>query len=93
MTNRFEAGLVGCLGGSLAAALMLLLRPAPMTAPPIALLNRVTLIESMEKGGEGAERARHQLIHTQEMLRNQGYLVLDAAWVLAAPESLYVDLN
>lgn len=60
---------------------------------PIAILDRSALFKALDQGDPESQHRRLQFEHAAQMLKEQGYLVIDKGWVLSAPEELYVDLD
>ena len=83
------SGIIGMLG----ALWVLSLRPPPPAGPPIALMDRKALFAALEAGHHNAPDQRRRFEEIARRLSAEGYLVMDPGWVIAAPESLYVDLN
>lgn len=78
-------------GGALAAGSMLYRTEPP--AVPIAILDRGSLLRTLDENLPEKERARHleRFENMARQLSEAGYLVIDRGWVIAAPEDFYVD--
>ena len=77
--------------GMLGALWVLSLKTPPAAGPPIALMDRKALFVALEAGHRDAPERRRRFEETARALSAEGYLVMDPGWVIAAPESLYVD--
>jgi hypothetical protein len=60
---------------------------------PIAILDRGSLLRTLDENLPEKERARHleRFENMARQLSEAGYLVIDRGWVIAAPEDFYVD--